>query len=41
VPAGDIPEHVEVDASELMLHQGMRVRDIAVAPKWTRSATPT
>jgi large subunit ribosomal protein L25 len=32
---GDIPEHVEVDASELMLHQGIRVRDIAVSPKWT------
>jgi large subunit ribosomal protein L25 len=31
---GDIPEHVEVDASELMLHQGIRVRDIAVSPKW-------
>ena len=31
---GDIPEHVEIDASELMLHQGIRVRDIAVSPKW-------
>src|SRR6476620_1917536 len=31
---GDIPEHVKVDASELMLHQGIRVRDIAVSPKW-------
>jgi len=31
---GDIPENVEVDASELMLHQGIRVRDIAVSPKW-------
>jgi large subunit ribosomal protein L25 len=30
----DIPEHVEVDASELMLHQGIRVRDIATSPKW-------
>ena len=26
----DIPEHVEVDVSELMLHEGLRVRDIAV-----------
>ena len=26
---GDIPEHVEIDVSELMLHQGVRVRDIA------------
>jgi large subunit ribosomal protein L25 len=31
---GDIPEHVEVDVSELMLHQGTRVRDLAVQPKW-------
>jgi large subunit ribosomal protein L25 len=31
----DIPEHVEVDVSELMLHQGIRVRDIAISPKWT------
>jgi large subunit ribosomal protein L25 len=31
---GDIPEHVEVDVSELMLHQGIRVRDLAVQPKW-------
>jgi large subunit ribosomal protein L25 len=31
---GDIPENVEVDVSELMLHQGVRVRDIATDPKW-------
>jgi large subunit ribosomal protein L25 len=31
---GDIPENVEVDVSELMLNQGVRVRDIAVSPKW-------
>ena len=31
---GDIPEHVEVDVSELMLHQGIRVRDLAVQPRW-------
>src|SRR5215467_14614734 len=31
---GDIPEHVEVDVSELMLHQGVRVRDLTVDPKW-------
>ena len=31
----DIPEHVEVDVSELMLHQGVRVRDIVPADaKW-------
>src|SRR6266496_730662 len=32
---GDIPEHVDVDVSELMLHQGIRVRDIPIDPKWT------
>jgi len=32
---GDIPENVEIDASELMLNQGIRVRDIATSPKWT------
>src|SRR5438874_13825597 len=32
---GDIPEHVEVDVSELMVHQGIRVRDVATDPKWT------
>ena len=31
---GDIPENVEIDVSELMLHQGIRVRDIATNPKW-------
>src|SRR4029453_19273730 len=30
----DIPEPLEVDASELMLHQGIRVRDIPPSPKW-------
>jgi large subunit ribosomal protein L25 len=31
----DIPEHVEINISELMLHQGIRVRDVATNPKWT------
>ena len=30
----DIPEHVEIDVSELMLHQGVRVRDIAGEGRW-------
>jgi len=30
----DIPEHIDLDVGELMLHQGIRVRDIAVNPKW-------
>jgi large subunit ribosomal protein L25 len=25
---GDIPEHIDIDISELMLHQGIRVRDL-------------
>jgi large subunit ribosomal protein L25 len=31
---GDIPENVEIDVSELMLHQGIRVRDIPADVKW-------
>jgi large subunit ribosomal protein L25 len=30
----DIPENVEINIGELMLHQGVRVRDIPVNPKW-------
>jgi large subunit ribosomal protein L25 len=30
----DIPESVEINIGELMLHQGVRVRDIPVNPKW-------
>jgi large subunit ribosomal protein L25 len=29
----DIPEHMEINVGELMLHQGVRVRDIAANPK--------
>ena len=36
----DIPENVEVDVSELMLHQGIRVRDLAVQPKWKAVSDP-
>ena len=36
----DIPEHIEVDVSELMLHQGVRVRDIAADPKWKPVSDP-
>jgi large subunit ribosomal protein L25 len=31
---GDIPEHIDVDVTELMLNQGVRLRDIATDPKW-------
>jgi large subunit ribosomal protein L25 len=30
----DIPEHIDVDVSELMVGQGIRVRDVATNPKW-------
>ena len=36
----DIPENVEIDVSELMLHQGVRVRDIATNPKWKPMTEP-
>ena len=30
----DIPERIDVDVSELMLHQSIRVRDLVADPKW-------
>jgi large subunit ribosomal protein L25 len=30
----DIPQHIDIDVTELMLHEGVRVRDIPVNPKW-------
>jgi large subunit ribosomal protein L25 len=30
---GDIPEHIEINIGDLMLHQGVRVRDIPANPK--------
>jgi large subunit ribosomal protein L25 len=30
----DIPEHISVDVSELLMHQGVRVRDLPPHPKW-------
>ena len=36
----DIPEHIDVDVSELMLHQGVRVRDVVTNPKWTPVSDP-
>jgi large subunit ribosomal protein L25 len=37
---GDIPEHVEIDVTELMLHQGVRVRDLGVGAKWKSTSDP-
>jgi large subunit ribosomal protein L25 len=31
---GDIPEHVTVDITHLMLHDGVRVRDLETGGKW-------
>ena len=36
----DIPEHIDVDVTELMLHQGIRVRDIATDAKWKPVSDP-
>ena len=30
----DIPEHIDVDVSELALHESIRVRDLPQGPKW-------
>jgi large subunit ribosomal protein L25 len=36
---GDIPENITVDISELMLHEGVRVRDLqAEGAKWTATS---
>src|SRR5512141_133800 len=38
---GDIPENITVDISELMLNQGIRVRDLATeGAKWTPVSEP-
>ncbi len=37
---GDIPENVEVNVDELMLHQGVRVRELAINPKWKPVSDP-
>jgi large subunit ribosomal protein L25 len=37
---GDIPEHIDIDISELMLHQGIRVRDLPKNDKWTPVSDP-
>jgi large subunit ribosomal protein L25 len=36
----DIPENVEVNVDELMLHQGIRVRELAVNPRWKPISDP-
>jgi large subunit ribosomal protein L25 len=36
----DIPEHVEVDVTELVMGQGIRIRDVAHGAKWTPVGEP-
>jgi large subunit ribosomal protein L25 len=36
----DIPEHIDIDVSELMLHQSIRLRDVPTDPKWKAVSEP-
>ena len=36
----DIPEHLEVDVSELMIGQGVRLREVSEGVKWTPISPP-
>ncbi len=36
----DIPEHIEIDVTELMLGQSVRLRDVATNPKWKPKSEP-
>ena len=36
----DIPEHITVDVTELMLHDGIRVRDLPTGDKWKPLSDP-
>jgi large subunit ribosomal protein L25 len=31
----DIPEHIDIDVTELLMNQGIRVRDLPTSDKWT------
>ncbi len=35
MPAGEHPEHIDIDVTELELHQAIRVRDLAADGTWT------
>jgi large subunit ribosomal protein L25 len=37
---GEIPQYIEVDASELMIGQSVRLRDVAAGAKWTPLSDP-
>lgn len=36
----NIPEHIEVDVTDLMLGQAVRLRDVATSPTWTPVTDP-
>ena len=36
----DIPEHIEVDVTEMMVGQSVRVRDVATNARWTAVSDP-
>ena len=36
----DIPEHIEIEVSELMLGQAIRLRDVATSPTWKPVTDP-
>lgn len=37
---GEIPEHIDIDVSELLVHQVVRVRDVASGARWTAVSDP-
>jgi large subunit ribosomal protein L25 len=37
---GDIPEHLDVDVTELLVDQSVRVRDLATGARWTPVTDP-
>jgi large subunit ribosomal protein L25 len=36
----DIPEHIEVDVTEMMVGQSVRVHDVSTNPKWKALSDP-
>jgi large subunit ribosomal protein L25 len=36
----DIPDQIDIDVTELMLHQAIRVRDLPMNPKWKAISEP-
>lgn len=36
----DIPEHIDIDVTELMLNQAVRLRDVPESPKWKPVTEP-